>query len=98
MAYQYEPLQSNQHIRVLVLQPSDDPTSNLRCSIVQQDLDDRTEDYDAISYTWGGQTPAIELDVDGLVLLITKNLASALQRFRSQRRVSRLWADAVCIN
>ncbi|KAN0099779.1 Heterokaryon incompatibility protein (HET) domain containing protein [Hyaloscypha variabilis] len=97
--YQYKRLESKDHIRVLILDPSQDPSAPLQCSIKQQELETMEEPYECISYTWGGQTLAHDLYCDdGSIVEITANLHSALSRFRSNSRSRCLWADAVCIN
>jgi hypothetical protein len=97
--YEYKRLESKDHIRVLILDPSQDPSAPLQCSIKQQELETTAELYECISYTWGGQTLAHDLYCDdGSVVEITANLHSALSRFRSNSHARCLWADAVCIN
>jgi Heterokaryon incompatibility protein (HET) len=96
--YEYKRLESNNHIRVLILDPSQDASAPLQCSIKQQELGTTTEPYECISYTWGDQILAQDLYCDdGSVVEITANLHSALSRFRSNSRARCLWADAVCI-
>ncbi|KAN0122949.1 Heterokaryon incompatibility protein (HET) domain containing protein [Hyaloscypha variabilis] len=96
----YEKLRSNNsHIRVLTLQPSQDASADLRCSIQQQELGMIAGQYESISYTWGSQSLVCKLYCDGgCVIHITANLHSALRRFRFKYDTRRIWADAVCIN
>jgi len=95
----YKTLESNNHIRVLILHPSSDPLAPLLCSIRQQELGTTAEQYDCISYTWGGQIRDHILHCDnGLVVDITANLHSALSSFRSDLQTRCIWADAVCID
>ncbi|KAH8783438.1 heterokaryon incompatibility protein-domain-containing protein [Diaporthe sp. PMI_573] len=54
--------------------------------------------YAALSYTWGSARDAIEISLNGARLYITKNLRTALQRFRDDRLDSWLWIDAICID
>ncbi|PMD37154.1 HET-domain-containing protein, partial [Hyaloscypha variabilis F] len=97
--YEYKRLESKDHIRVLILDPSQDSSAPLQCSIKQQELETAEEPYECISYTWGSQTLAHDLYCDdGSIVEITANLHSALSRFRSNSRSRCLWADAVCIN
>ena len=97
--YIYKSLQSADHIRVLILHPSQDLLAPLQCSIKEQDLGDVTVKYDCISYTWGFQTRTHTLRcIDGSNIEITANLHSALSNFGSKSRTRCLWADAVCIN
>jgi hypothetical protein len=95
----YEPLSSDEHIRIIILHPSEDQSSPLTCSIQQLKLDDNVKDYECISYAWGEPIFSHRLDCDdGSTFEITASLHSALKRFRSKRRSRHLWADAVCIN
>ena len=55
--------------------------------------------YEALSYTWEaekGDTSTI--DCNGMGVLITGNLFSALRRFRDTQKLQYLWVDAICIN
>jgi hypothetical protein len=95
----YQRLESNNHIRILILHPSQNRFAPLRCSIKHQEIGSAAEQYECISYTWGDQIRAHILCCDdGTVFEITVNLHSALSRFRSTSHRRYLWADAVCIN
>jgi Heterokaryon incompatibility protein (HET) len=88
----------NEHIRIIILHPSEDPSSPLTCSIQQLKLGDSVKDYECISYAWGEPTFSHRLDCDdGSIFEITPSLHSALKRFRTKQRSRHLWADAVCI-
>ncbi|KAF2088450.1 HET-domain-containing protein [Saccharata proteae CBS 121410] len=54
--------------------------------------------FSALSYTWGSQVRDVAIHCDGAQLLITRNLAHALLRIRSEQTARVLWVDAVCIN
>lgn len=59
----------------------------------------RIHRYEAISYVWGDPDPTHSISLPNETsLLLTTSLYEALCRFRSSRRIRRLWADAVCIN
>jgi heterokaryon incompatibility protein (HET) len=96
--YIYQPLHSHVHIQIIYLQPSEDPSQPLYCSILQTQTVDNVDPYECISYTWG--PPILEClhCDDGSVFNITSNLHSAIVRFRSNSEVRPLWADAVCID
>lgn len=94
----YNALTSPQHIRILILAPSENVDAALEGSLEQQHIDDATKEYEAISYTWGDQARIQPLRCDGTMINITPNLASALLCFRSRTTPRRLWADAICIN
>lgn len=94
----YRTLISTQHIRILTLAPSEDVDAALEGSLEQQHIEDPSKEYEAISYTWGGQERSQPLRCDATMINITPNLASALQCLRSRAAPRRLWADAICIN
>ena len=93
--YQYEPLQSPSHIRVLKIEPGEE-NDPLRCSLVQVSLDDGL-DFPALSYAWGDATDLCKIECDGKITEITRNLYEALGMMRL-KDVRILWADALCIN
>lgn len=94
----YNALISTQHIRILTLAPSEDVDAALQGSLDQQLIQDPDKEYEAISYTWGGQERSQPLRCDGTVINVTPNLASALLCLRSRTSPRRLWVDAICIN
>jgi Heterokaryon incompatibility protein (HET) len=55
-------------------------------------------DYDAISYTWGGERFDRYVIVDGQRLAITRNAKCILEQRASSFRVTWLWIDAICID
>ncbi|KAF2429805.1 HET-domain-containing protein, partial [Tothia fuscella] len=90
----YKALESPDHIRVLTLHPSEDPTASLYCSIQQQQ-----PGSECISYTLAGQGfNSILHCTDGSNFRVTANLHVALVRFRPKDVTRTIWADAVCIN
>lgn len=103
-AYAYSKLPSPTYTRLLELQPSEDPDAELRCRLYAVELyAPATPFYEAISYTWGTNTPSQTLIIDidrgtSTYVLITTNLSDALRRLRSGDTPRALWADAVCIN
>jgi hypothetical protein len=59
--------------------------------------------YEALSYTWGDPSSAIEVYVQdssrGLATIkINANLASALKHLRLTLQTRTLWVDAFCID
>ena len=96
--YRYPPLPLN-HIRLIRLEPSSDPSAPLRCTLSDSDLQTSDIPYEALSYAWG--PPKFDHDLyvgDDAVLRITSSLHGALKRLRRYPRPRRVWADAVCIN
>jgi len=67
-------------------------------------LDDDYPDYEAVSYTWGGDkgdsTPCIPVFIGPFwdILLQTRNCAAMLRYVRHPDSQRPLWVDAICIN
>jgi hypothetical protein len=103
--YQYQPLQNDCTIRILVLDPGqhDDPlTATLETVHV-----DCIGNFEAISYVWADPGPpnkAYEIlirDTDaneGLLVLRGGSIFAALCRLRHPGKPRRIWADQCCIN
>jgi hypothetical protein len=95
----YEPLRGPNYIRLISLEPALDSAEPLRFDFHVVDVKDSDDEYEAISYTWG--LPLLTYPVyliDGTHVKVTKNLDSALRRFRYATKPRILWADAICIN
>jgi hypothetical protein len=58
----------------------------------------QTEDYEALSYTWGRETPSKIISFSRFSILLTPNLAAALTRLRHPSLEKKLWVDYICIN
>lgn len=54
--------------------------------------------YEALSYSWGDQTPDTTVQIDGKSFLVTPNLHAAIERLRSPRERRVLWVDAICVD
>ncbi|KAK0644413.1 heterokaryon incompatibility protein-domain-containing protein, partial [Cercophora newfieldiana] len=97
--YVYRPLEKHEFTRILLLHPSADRDSPLRCDLIhcQAAADFACE---AISYAWGPPdlTASLFCGPEGDEIRITPSLESALRAFRLPSETRRLWADAVCIN
>ncbi|KAF2003415.1 HET-domain-containing protein, partial [Amniculicola lignicola CBS 123094] len=97
--HQYQPLQSAKHIRIIILEPSIDPTSPLVFSFDQDNLTNLAGQYEALSYTWGVPNLVLPLHcLDGSQVCVTENLDRFLRRLRLKIDKKWLWADAACIN
>ncbi|TVY18242.1 Heterokaryon incompatibility protein 6, OR allele [Lachnellula arida] len=60
---------------------------------------DRIEEYDALSYTWGSGENADAMVCNGAKLPISNGLFEALRTLRRpEKQVRYLWVDAICIN
>lgn len=97
----YEPLnKEKEEIRLLRVHPSLGRNSSLECTMITTSLQARPPtDFDALSYVWGNPNDTEELNVNGVHVDITVNLAAALRQFQEKlTSPPLLWADAVCIN
>jgi hypothetical protein len=97
VAFQYQHLESNRHIRLLKVIDSGD--INPSFLLVHLEL---TPDltFKAISYTWGDPTRVATLEIgnkDGVIGL-TRNLSQALPFLAKNSRTKLLWIDQICIN
>lgn len=99
--YIYEPLHHPRNIRLMILQPSDDPDSALEFLFSQEHISHFRGQYEALSYTWGEARflhSVYHLGSEKSLLSITSNLHEALLRLRYSHKPRVLWVDAVCIN
>lgn len=104
--YAYQPLESNDTIRILVLQPSNDLLSPLEADIVHKPRRIQQEgrrqpvfqDYTAISYHWGPPNFSHSISCGGRLLPITSTVHDMLRRLRKTDKQRKLWIDAICLN
>lgn len=106
--YQYEPLITEDAVRILVLEAADEFESPLRCSIIQRGRDSQSRsasgcDYSAVSYTWGDCELSHKLFVSHdaqsrRCLHITASVDSLLRHLRVPYKPKPLWIDAICLN
>jgi hypothetical protein len=100
--FQYDLLLESDSIRLLLLQPSSDSSSDIHCSLLHTSLaecnDEIIDQYTALSYVWGDPEYQKTIYVNGQTVHITLNLFHALRDLRDANRVHRLWVDAICIN
>lgn len=100
LPYQYQPLQYDDSVRILVLHPSVDNSDPIKCTIQQARLSDASLEYEALSYTWGdtAQTQAVHLDNGERELFVRENCHNALWHLRYTDAERLLWIDAICID
>src|SRR5271155_4972771 len=98
-SYVYCQIAAASSLRILKIFGDSSYQSILRCELLEISLDDHPG-YEAISYTWGGQTPSQIILCEGKQLLVTKNCEAALRHFRpaAKSEYRLLWIDSVCIN
>ncbi|KAI1380121.1 heterokaryon incompatibility protein-domain-containing protein [Hypoxylon crocopeplum] len=96
--FEHEHLKDNKDmIRLIKLLPSKDPAKSISCEILHVSLSS-VPDYEALSYTWGGQKAECVIYCKTKRLLVTRNLFLALARLRLPDHTRLIWADAVCID
>lgn len=100
--YCYEPLGTEDALRLISLDPAVDEGDPLSCTISQCRRSAQREKYSAVSYTWGEQNPSrtleIRCDDDISYVRITSNVDALLRRFRARNKPRHLWIDAVCLD
>jgi hypothetical protein len=98
----YQPLPEADSIRLLLLEPASSENTELRCQIVQTTLSNCKQEiidhYTALSYVWGDASKVRSIFVNDCPRDVTVNLYSALLNLRDEKRILRLWVDALCIN
>lgn len=96
----YSPLQGKDSIRLVVVQGSENRATSMSCCLVDVQSSQVDNLYSAIFYTWEGQTPTEQIEVDGHSMLVTKNCEAALKRFRTEERgrATVLWIESICID
>ncbi|CZR55605.1 uncharacterized protein PAC_05493 [Phialocephala subalpina] len=102
----YTPLKDRE-IRLLVIDPSSDADTVVKCCVQTVSLDINPE-YIALSYVWGNAAITTKILVNEEDFAATVNLAAALRQLRAFRAddsmnpinhlPSFLWVDAICIN
>lgn len=100
--YIYSDITEPDTIRLIRLEPSPNLESELRCSLIQENIhhcqDDTDKHYTALSYVWGDASDRRHITIDGKSLSITASLHCALRHIRDPNHPSTIWADGVCIN
>jgi hypothetical protein len=92
--YSYWKLQERGWFRLLSVEPSPEPQYRISCSLLHQPVKE-SQDYEALSYTWGTDKAIVPILVDGGVMFV-RYWALINLRLPEKRRV--LWVDALCIN
>lgn len=109
-AFPYEALTEKDGIRLIIIPPKASgnrtvTTVNLgafQCSLIHTTLsqceNEIIDHYTALSYVWGDATDTRTILVNEAPVEVTANLHAALSDLQDEKRVLRLWADALCIN
>lgn len=100
--YCYKPLNAEDEIRLIMLNPALNRDTPLKCSLVQHRRSVQKTDYFAISYAWGEPkfSRSLEIRSDGGVscLKITPIVDDLLRHFRKHKLRGYLWIDAICLD
>jgi Heterokaryon incompatibility protein (HET) len=99
--YQYLGLTEPDSIRILLLFPSSQPTSEVKCDLIHARLSENIEgknSYTTLSYVWGNERDSHSVRVRDKRLTVGRNVDSALRHLRRRDLPIRLWVDAICIN
>ena len=96
----YFPLPTATSTRLVCLQPSPDLETPIDVSLLAIDLgaSDRSQTYEAVSYTWVSKDDPAEILLDGQPVSIRRNLHQGLLRLRHATTVRYLWVDAISIS
>jgi hypothetical protein len=91
----YSPLSDSNEIRLLDLQPRR-PGEGIKCTMRHVKLSENPQ-YEALSYMWGPKEHS-QIEIDGVVVEVRRNLWNALLELRHEQDARTLWIDAICIN
>jgi len=86
---------SKKEIRLLSLHDSEDANAPLSGQLQRTTLDD---DYTALSYVWGDERNRRPIQLNGIHTTITANLEAVLKQLRAEKKATKIWTDALCIN
>jgi hypothetical protein len=84
--------------RLLHLQPDRVEAADLCCDLSTISLNDRSIQYEALSYVWGERGNERTIYINGTEHRIRNNLYHALVNLRLPDRKRTLWIDAICID
>lgn len=102
VVYEYSPLQSKHHIRLLQVEYKAEELipQNVIYRIIQRGLFATGEQppFEAVSYTWGNPERVATLAISKAIgsIVLTKNLAEALPYLAKHPQTKLLWLDQIC--
>lgn len=96
-AFYDQPLETANAFRLLRLHRGG-RQEELSASLELADLEDRNQQYEALSYHWGSPVFRQQIKIGDGYLNITETLHNALKRLRLQDQDRIIWVDAICIN
>lgn len=83
-------------IRLLRLLPGDNDCP-VKADLFRESLDN-SPDFSVLSYSWGPESDKVPITVEGMTVMITRNLHQCLLNLRSDITPLVIWIDAICIN
>ena len=101
LLFEYHELQNKESIRLLRILPdaeADHVTCKLIPKISLNGLQTLSTGFDALSYSWGKQSPLFEITLDGLAFRVGPNLHATLKVMRYSDKPRIVWIDAICIS
>jgi hypothetical protein len=88
---------ARREIRLLSINNTKDEGGLIFCTMTTASLD-APPPYHALSYTWGDPKVTKPIFVDQIIVNVTVQLETALQRLRQLEGLKFIWIDALCIN
>ncbi|KAI0875309.1 heterokaryon incompatibility protein-domain-containing protein [Hypoxylon argillaceum] len=91
---------SNHEIRLLDILPSsnlDNDDVLVRCQTRIIPVSSNSP-FETLSYVWGDKSDCTQINVDGIAVGVTSNLALALKHIRFPESIRTIWVDQLCIN
>ncbi|KAJ9602336.1 hypothetical protein H2200_013191 [Cladophialophora chaetospira] len=92
----WKPLESHEEFRLIELAGCS-TGEQLTATLENVTFEAASNEYLALSYTWGGQPLTETIICNGCTVFITKNLHSALWRIHQPENPVHIWCDALCI-
>ena len=86
-------------ILLLVLEPSEDPSTIVKCRLCTARPEPIPRPrYRVLSYDWGDPAKTRRISLSGTITEVTKNLESGLRHLRQQHEPCCVWVDPLCID
>ena len=100
--YRYQEVIGQHTIRLLALRSGGKKAADIECELFEANLDEKATQYEALSWSWGGDSwdQGIRIHQKGLVYHfdLPNTLVEALKALRLRKENRVLWIDAICIN
>lgn len=93
----YQPIRNPREVRLVKILPGA-RRAKVKCDLEHAFLDHDLPEYDALSYCWGDASQKVSVTCNEQSLEITKDLFTAILRFRHKDKTIRIWIDQLCID